>query len=208
MANPIGYKISATAKGKVDAGSLTAEIRSSGGILVALDRVDVTGDDISVVFRADLPDGAQRTELDSLIAAHQGEPQTVSSAVHIQKTTDPNLSLFVHGTSGKAEPGKMTPIDFVLTEPREIEGAKAFAFDNEPGDKMDLEFYVVMGETEIMVGRNGCDVFIPPSGELEEIDADMTKSLPTGTILRLKYHAVEGGTTRLVGVNYRFHHKT
>jgi hypothetical protein len=61
-----------TLNGAADAAALHQEVLADPGILVALDRVDVSGDDLIVVFKADIDAGTEAA-LDALVAAHTGE---------------------------------------------------------------------------------------------------------------------------------------
>jgi len=60
---------------KVSPDRLDREIRQSGDITVALDRIetDVANDDCTVIFKDELPAG-EKTTLDGIVAAHSGEP--------------------------------------------------------------------------------------------------------------------------------------
>lgn len=216
------YKITDTANDKVNNSELKAEIQSSGKITVAVTDVRTTGaTDLHIDFPKDLPDADEKTELDALVAAHTGESSLPVQKVQIQHASEPGLNLFVHGVmffadTGKSEEegGQVTEHDFVLPEEREIEGAMAHVHDHCPGDKLDFEFWAPTGleapaPTEVMVGRNGCDVFVPPSGVLPEIRSDSTKPLPAGVFVRVRYTCLRPEATPRprVAVNFRWHRK-
>lgn len=215
MANPITYSIANdTATGKFDGGAFKREIENTAAITIGVSTIGTKGDVITVTFKVDLP-AADETELDKLIAAHTGDPLTSPVQVQLHPTQADNLNLFIHGTEFMADctdvNNGVTEHDFNPNEDREIEGALCHVYDHEPGDRLDLEFWAPTGQAEpnheVMVGRNGCDVYVPPSGEIPEIRSETTKPLPSGVFVRIRYTCVRagGGTKPRVAVNFRWH---
>jgi hypothetical protein len=203
------YSISAdTANAKLQSDVLLKEIQLSADITIAIKQIDTLGDALTVVMKAALST-PEKTALDNLVKVHQGEAVAKVIKNQIQHTSKDGLNLFVHGTEFMADPadinGGVTEHDFVLPEDREIEGAMAHVHDHCPGDKMDIEFWMP-GDPEVMIGRNGCDVYVPPDGKIPEIRSDSTKPLPAGIILRIRYTCIRpSGTKPRVAVNFRFH---
>lgn len=208
-----------TANGKLDGGSLREELLTSGLIAVALDKVSSKGDALTIDYRADLST-AEQDEVKAIVKAHEGVAQQQVLKVQTQHTTVPDLNLFVHGvafeadtgTADEGKEGKVTEFDFPLPEEREIEGAMAHVHNHCPGDKLDFEFWLpagVMGPDPVMVGRNGCDVYVPPTGVVPEIRSDTTKPLAPPVIVRIRYtcRRTEADPKPLVAVNFRWHRK-
>lgn len=81
MATSFTYSVSGdTQNGIVSAAALDGQIRASV-ITIALEGVLVVGDDLTIVFKADLPP-ADETALDAVVAAHDGEPISVDPPVN------------------------------------------------------------------------------------------------------------------------------
>jgi len=73
MARSYKYSIrNDTANGAVNLDKLTLEIRNSN-IVIALDHIDVSGDDVEMWFKADL-DQSDVSVLNSIVAMHDGQP--------------------------------------------------------------------------------------------------------------------------------------
>jgi len=76
MATPTKYTYSVSGdfpNGKVVPSSLTLEIQADADITIALDYINVSGDDCDIWFKDTLPAGDE-TALNAVVAAHQGAP--------------------------------------------------------------------------------------------------------------------------------------
>jgi len=183
---------------------LSQEIAATS-IPIAVERIDRLGDSLDVVMK-DVLIAGDVTILDAAVAAHTGiAPPIPVDRVKIVHTEVEELTLLIHGFSGLATLNDVTNIDYTLTEAREIEGASLFVYDHTPGDKVDIEFWEPTGPS--LVKQYGCDVTIPPSGELAEIRGDETSAIPSGFIMRIVYTSVgTTGNQPRVGCNVRWQH--
>lgn len=204
------YSISLqTLNGSVDEDKLRAEIIAKDTITIALDDVARNGDDIiNIIMRAPLPD-ADKTVLDALVGAHDGEPlPQAPQLVRIQTTTKPDLNLLFHGESFEAELSndgeayEQTVFDIPIVETREIHGAAASVWDPARGDRFGLTIvHPVLGT----VAELARQVWVPPDGKLYPIVSDQTRTLLPGLILRITYDSLATVTKPLVIVNFIYH---
>lgn len=194
--------------------SLMSAIHAST-ITIDVQSVIGDGDELRVEFKTAISP-EEKSTLDGLVSNHNGQPLSTLEVLPVQvhTTQGEGLNLFLHGIEFEATAGKVTEFNFVLPEEREIEGARAHVYNHEPGDRLDMEFWAPTGleapaPTELMVGRNACDVYIPPTGELPEIRSNTAKLLPAGLMLRVRYHSESGASVNpRVAVNVRWHRKS
>jgi len=183
---------------KVATDRLTREIQASA-IVMALDRIDTAADVCDVWFKDALAAG-DVTILNGLVAAHSGEalpvaPLDPEGVPYVSLLLgEPGLKLCIKGIKFDAVQNTVTNGDVAFSEKREIQGSWFEVVGHEPGDY--IEMFLVAGET--VVGQFGETVYVPPSGQLDQIVAEGTVSFPAGVKIRLAYTAVSAGTTRTV----------
>lgn len=179
-----------TASGVVYPYGLQEEIQGSS-ILVAVDRVDTAGDVLDVWFK-DVLIAADQTTLNGLVATHQGEINSEA------------LNLAIKGVHFTATLNADKDHDVSFPEYRELSGAMGEVSGHTPGDY--IEMFIVHPQAGI-VGQYGETVYVKPSGKIDWIKSEGKRvALPTGMILRVRYHS-EGlaGPPPEVFVDYRTH---
>lgn len=179
-----------TAQGKMFIPTLEAEIAAST-ITVALDGTTRDGDVLTIQFKASLTT-AEKTTLDGVVAAHNGEIDSDA------------LNLAIKGVQFDAVLNTDTGHDINFAEYRELSGAGGEVENFTKGDWVEL--YVVH-PVDGVLGQYGETVYIKPSGKIDWIRSEGKRvQLPAGLILRAKYHSVATtGPAPEVYIDYRTH---
>lgn len=173
-------------------------------ILVAYDRVDTSGDVISVVFKDALTAGDE-TILNGLVAAHDSTPAKTPTRVKNQPASSGDLELLIHGSTFIANLDSDTDFDITLAEDRELQGAEAGVWNASPGDYLELS---VHHPTLGMLSEFAHQAYILPDGIVSPGLSDSTQALPAGLFIRLTYHSTAtAGLQPIVVVNFRWYRK-
>jgi len=217
-----------TANGAVNADRLTLETAVAPGILVALDGISVSGDVLTVAFKADL-DVMQQVVLDGVVATHSGEPLPVQNV-----DEDGNVIVaptFMHSTerarlagfSFVANDGETSILDVEIATHRLVQGATFWVMNPAVGDKGSLS---VVDKNDV-VGlhtANGIPLGVPieltkyatdiplPAAALHQESAvmDTVAPIPPGLFIRATYEAVAAvppaaPQQRVIGITFRWY---
>jgi len=192
-----------TMNGLLNEDSLRLEIQAHPTITIALDDVGRSGDLALVVFKAELTEG-EHLLLDALVAAHTGEETAkLPQIVQIQATSRAGINLLVHGQGFEAELNTDTVFDIVLTENRELHGAAPCVWNPSAGDWVSLAIVHPQAGVVAEIGRQ---VYVGSDGKIYPINAEKTKELFAGLIIRLTYHSTAtDGLKPYCAVNFMWH---
>lgn len=176
-----------TLNGLVSSVQLIKEIQGSS-IVIAIDRVDVTGDILDIVFK-DALDSADVGGLDTLVADHDGVVLNPPDVVKIQETTTSETLLTLQGIRFVADLSIVTDFDLQFTEVRELQNVNCFVANHTDGDY--IEFTVHMPDSsDALLKQFAVTVYVPPGGEIVTSPAFETSVILAGLILRFSYTSV------------------
>lgn len=210
MATEFTYSIADdTANGALDSRRLHNEIAASA-IVTALDRVDTSGDVISVYFKASLS-STDEDILDGLVEDHTGEPYVEHDIVKTEPFADKKVGekrLFQRttGVSQSCAAESTTNIDFVVPyDHAKINGASVI--NCEPGDYVNFKVFdtptgSLSGYPNVQLNQFAFNVQLPKDFYLckSMYDADLIKNLK----IRVEYYNASS-SAKTIGVNYYMH---
>jgi len=217
-------------EGKVDGSRLKLEIDASA-ITVQLARVDTAGDAVSVVMKAALSTEEQEA-LDDVVSNHSGEP--LPEPVDVIRLDEPRspegLPLFAPSflhTSEQARlrgyplscaPDEISIIDIEVTSQMLVQKGQFWIENGRRGDL--AQFSIVdKNDTLGLHSLHGIPLGTPielvryvedypvPTKDLWDDDLVMPTVAPVvpGLFLRAQYEAGPGGTTRHLGITFRWY---
>jgi hypothetical protein len=198
--------------GKINVDRFKLEIEQSAIVTALADiSTNEVGGDIlvAVKFKAE-PPASDKTILDGdttgpcggLIGAHSGEPLPDDTVAYVREcpTDNKNKHLFIKGRQFDATVNTTTSDDYVLPEAMSLQGAIAEVQNFTDGDYVEL---FVLSPGDVVLGKYGESVYIPPSGKVGAI-SEGTTAIPASCKLRATYHSVATeGTQPKITVAYR-----
>jgi len=208
----------------VDAERLDQDIRDSL-ITIALEGINLSGDDCSIGFKAPLPSGDIGV-LDTVVENHSGLPLETVEEVNASITHQPPFAEPTHRTKRDASgihtcpSGVATTMDYYVTSIKEIFGGLQVVWDCEEGDWFEAMVYdkdeiipsgyrAALCEDWPIVSQYVEKVFYPAEGQGKVTKCEcntypLSAELSPGLYLRIVYHATPSGVSRRVANNYYF----
>jgi len=205
--------------------SLEKSVRDSA-IVTSLHYISALGNDVSIVFNADLSEG-DKTILDGIVAAHTGVPLPVNDSQKVSLTTLPEPQPFAlpayrtkrNATADLAtcEPGASVDMDYKLLAERYVTGGELIIENAQLGDYITAAVEDIDGIIPVPYRTALCEAhpiiseyiekaWILASGNtmtIMTIDTyPLNAKISAGLYLCINYHAVNSGTTRKIGINY------
>lgn len=203
---------------------LESEIRTSA-ITIALDYITTNGAELSIRFKAVLPQVDQDI-LTGVVNAHVATPLPDNQVrpVAIKNMTvfaDPDYRTKWDGAPAIVDvpAGQAAPLDFQLSEERYISGGMAIVKNAELGDWVEGMIYdkdnvipepyrAATCEGHPVVNKYVLKMYINPLKGEGEIDTNpLSAKVSAGLYVRLIYHAINEGQTRKVVMNLKMSKK-
>lgn len=197
MSETYTYAIADFPNGNVDVDALEVEIRASS-IVTALDHVmerQGTPHEVDCVFKDALSSGDKST-LDGLVAAHDGDPIPGPSAppVRLEPTGREDVRLTMKGERFTAKLGDTTQLDVSFAHDRFLQGVEGFVSNASVGDYIEV-FAVQPSSPEVVLAQLGETVYVPPGGRMS-VTSESAMNIPMGVKIRFVYTSVASSGTQ------------
>lgn len=193
------YPISNTANNKVSIDSLESEIQSSA-IKVAVQQIDLAGSNFQVTFKATLAP-EDETILNSLVAAHTGEPlaDNVALPVIVEPTGGTSKRLLIIGLDDTCNPSTTTDLILPIVADTFLQGGRVEVANFDSDDALDITVEHPLAGT---IAAYSSNLKLGPFGYID-VASEGAASIPAGLSIRLRYTATATAGIRKIYLKLR-----